>query len=179
MGQGRSAEFVMTSGAPTSTAAHLPKVRKSASRVRSLGISGRCSNESLWDNPSMAFVAPYLGPAPSHGPADWMPAIPVLKWMGWGLVPVYVGQQVIGAGSHIVTAAQGAIDAQNAASLASSATLDSGSVLYLDIENGGMMPSAQVRCQDTMPSPSAGSGRCCQRSVIWSGRLIRPSERWR
>lgn len=37
--------------------------------------------------------------------------------MGWGLVPTYVGQQVIGAGSHIVTADQGKIDAQGAARL--------------------------------------------------------------
>ncbi len=100
--------------------------------------------QSLWDSTSMAFAAAYLAPAPSHGPADWMPAIPVLKSMGWGLVPVYVGQQVIGLGSHTVTPAQGVIDAQNAATLAASATLDAGSVLYLDIENGGTMPNNQV-----------------------------------
>jgi hypothetical protein len=73
-----------------------------------------------------------------------MPAIPVLKSMGWGLVPVYVGQQVIGPGSHTVTAAQGVTDAQDAANLASSAGLDAGSVLYLDVENGAMMPNNQV-----------------------------------
>ena len=30
-------------------------------------------------------------------------------------------------------------------------------------------------CQDTTPSPGGGSGRSCQRSIIWSGKLIQPS----
>jgi hypothetical protein len=64
--------------------------------------------------------------------------------MGWGLVPTYVGQQVIGVGSHVVTADQGKIDAQGAAPLAGNAGLDAGSVIYLDIENGGLMPANQV-----------------------------------
>ena len=36
-----------------------------------------------------------------------MDAVPTLLSMGWGLVPTYLGQQVIGARSHIVTADQG------------------------------------------------------------------------
>src|ERR1700687_2414017 len=111
------------------------------------GYPGDAVMQSLFDSTSMAFTAAYLGPAPSHPPADWMPAIPVLKSMGWGLVPVYVGQEVIGPGSHTVTAAQGVTDAQDAANLASSAGLDAGSVLYLDIENGGMMPNTPPNAQ--------------------------------
>jgi len=60
------------------------------------------------------------------------------------LVPTYVGQQVIGSGSHTVTAEQGINDAQDAGMLAGNAGLSEGSVIYLDIENGGQMPSNQV-----------------------------------
>jgi hypothetical protein len=101
--------------------------------------------QSLWESVSdLTFVCLYLAPAPSHPNTAWMNAAPTLRSMGWGLVPTYVGQQVIGAGSHVVTAAQGTTDAQDAAALAANAGLDSGSVIYLDIENGGEMPSNQV-----------------------------------
>jgi Rv2525c-like, glycoside hydrolase-like domain len=101
--------------------------------------------QSLWDSvQDLTFVCLYLAPAPSHPNEAWVDAAPTLLSMGWGLVPTYVGQQVIGAGSHIVTADQGKIDAQGAAALAGNAGLDASSVIYLDIENGGHMPSNQV-----------------------------------
>jgi hypothetical protein len=101
--------------------------------------------QSLWDSvPDLTFVCLYFAPAPSHPNRAWMDAASSLRSMGWGLVPTYVGQQVIGVGSHVVTADQGKIDAQGAAPLAGNAGLDAGSVIYLDIENGGLMPANQV-----------------------------------
>jgi hypothetical protein len=101
--------------------------------------------QSLWESvPDLTFVCLYLAPAPSHGNSGWMKAAPTLLSMGWGVVPTYVGQQVIGVGSHVVTAAQGTIDAGKAAELADAAHLSAGSVIYLDIENGGQMPQNQV-----------------------------------
>jgi Domain of unknown function (DUF1906) len=101
--------------------------------------------QSLWDSvPDLTFVCLYLAPAPSHGNTAWMNAAPSLLSMGWGIVPTYVGQQVIGAGSHTVTAGQGTIDAQDAATLAARAGVGRGGVIYLDIENGGLMPQNQV-----------------------------------
>ncbi|MFL6223034.1 MAG: glycoside hydrolase domain-containing protein [Actinomycetes bacterium] len=101
--------------------------------------------QSLWDSvPDLTFVCLYFAPAPSHPNRAWMDAASSLRSMGWGLVPTYVGQQVIGVGSHVVTADQGKIDAQGAAALAGNAGLDAGSVIYLDIENGGLMPANQV-----------------------------------
>lgn len=109
------------------------------------GYPGDGVMQSLWDSvQALTFVCLYLAPAPSHQNKAWMDAAPSLHSMGWGLVPTYVGQQVIGAGSHVVTAAQGQIDAQDAATLASNAGIGSGSVIYLDIENGGQMPANQV-----------------------------------
>jgi hypothetical protein len=98
--------------------------------------------QSLWDSvEKLTYVCLYLAPAPSHGDKAWMIAAPSLKGMGWGLLPTYVGQQVIGPGSHVVTPAQGTLDAQDAAALASSAGIARGSVIYLDIENGGSLTS--------------------------------------
>lgn len=100
---------------------------------------------SLWDWTPLVFVAPYLAPAPSHGDRAWMSAVPTLRAMGWGFAPVYVGQQASGGpGSHVLTADQGRRDAQDAARLAQLATFDTGTVLYLDIEIGGMLTSAHL-----------------------------------
>jgi hypothetical protein len=101
--------------------------------------------QSLFDSvEDLTFVCLYLAPAPSHQDGSWMAAAPSLRSMGWGLLPTYVGQEVIGAGSHVVTAARGTADAQDSALLAARAGLTAGAVVYLDIENGGLMPGNQV-----------------------------------
>jgi hypothetical protein len=62
----------------------------------------------------------------------------VLRAQGWGIAPVYVGQQAVGGpGSHILTAAQGTLDGQNATQLMTTAGFTPGSFVYLDIETGG------------------------------------------
>jgi hypothetical protein len=98
--------------------------------------------QSLWDSTPLAWVAPYLAPAPSYGDPSWMTAMPALRAMGWGFAPVYVGQQSPGGpGTHILTVAQGRADAHQAAALGARAGLEAGSVLYLDIELGGTLPA--------------------------------------
>lgn len=102
--------------------------------------------KSLWDSVAdMTFVGLYLAPAPSHPDTSWMDAGPALQSIGWGVLPTYLGQQVIGAGSHIVTEAQGRADGLDAAGLAANIRLHPQCVIYLDIENGGMMPANQVK----------------------------------
>jgi len=78
----------------------------------------------------------YLAPAPSHPQAGWMQKRAFLRDLGYGLAPLYVGQQQGGPGSHILTAAQGRIDALEAVRLARRAGFPDQSVLYLDIESG-------------------------------------------
>ncbi|MDQ1585771.1 MAG: hypothetical protein QOH80_1136 [Actinomycetota bacterium] len=96
--------------------------------------------QSLFDSTPLAFVAAYLAPAPSQGYTGWMTALPTVRGMGWGVAPVYVGQQAGGGpGSHTLTSAQGGTDAAGAAALAQSAGLDPNSVVYLDIELGGTL----------------------------------------
>ncbi|MFI8460798.1 glycoside hydrolase domain-containing protein [Kitasatospora sp. NPDC085464] len=96
--------------------------------------------QSLWDNTPLAFAAAYLAPAPSHPNTSWMSAVPTLTGMGWGLAPVFVGQQAPGGpGSHVLTAAQGTVDAQTTESLGQTAGLAPGAVVYLDVEIGGRL----------------------------------------
>jgi hypothetical protein len=99
---------------------------------------------SLYTDTSLYFTGFYLAPAPSHGERSWMSKLPVLREQGWGFLPTYVGQQVIGAGSHVVTAAQGRADALNAHDLMRTAGFAVGTHVYLDIENGLQMPANQV-----------------------------------
>lgn len=63
--------------------------------------------------------------------------------MGWGLAPLYVGQQTVGPGSHVVTAAQGAVDGLQAANDMNTEGFPPGSWVYLDLENGPPFGNAQ------------------------------------
>jgi hypothetical protein len=98
----------------------------------------------LWDNTNLFWTGFYLGPAPSHPDTSWMGRRSFLKQVGWGLAPLYVGQQAQGRGSHIVTAAQGKIDGAHAASLARTAGFPGLSVLYLDMEQGPPLQQSAI-----------------------------------
>ena len=56
--------------------------------------------------------------------------------LGWGLAPLYVGQQTVGPGSHNASGGQGTIDGQDAVSLMTDEGFAAGSCVYLDLENG-------------------------------------------
>jgi hypothetical protein len=98
-------------------------------------------------NTNLAWSGFYLAPAPNHPDTTWMPAFDQtsvrtsLVGMGWGLAPVYVGQQV---GSAQLTADQGTADAQDAVALAQSAGFPAATVIYLDIEQGGALPDEMI-----------------------------------
>src|SRR5262249_45415650 len=76
----------------------------------------------------------YLAPAPSQNYTGWMGKRSFLTQRGWGLAPVYVGQQQKGRGSHDVSGDRGRLDGLDAVWLARSAGFPGMSVLYLDIE---------------------------------------------
>ena len=99
----------------------------------------------LWAHTNLAWTGFYLAPAPSQGYTGWMDKAQFLRDMGWGLAPIYVGQQWTGGpGSHTLTAAQGTTDASNAVQLADTAGIGSDSVIYLDIEIGGRLPQSYL-----------------------------------
>lgn len=82
------------------------------------------------------FVAYYLK-APCHKNAGWMGHCAALVGMGWNVLPVYVGQQVAGVSpctSSILTAAQGAIDGDDAGAKMAGEGFPVGTFVYLDVE---------------------------------------------
>lgn len=52
--------------------------------------------QSLWDSTPLGYVGVYLAPAPSHSNTAWLSKVGLLQSMGWGFLPVYVGQQASG-----------------------------------------------------------------------------------
>jgi hypothetical protein len=59
-----------------------------------------------------------------------------LQAAGWGIAPVYVGQQINGPGRHIVNGSQGATDGADAANLMTAEGFGAGACVYLDLEDG-------------------------------------------
>lgn len=109
--------------------------------------------KTLYGETNLCWCGFYLAPAPSQGRGtSWMPKKSYLEQLGWGFAPLYLGQQASGPGSHIVTAAQGKLDAQNAANLAATAGFDVGSIIYLDIEQGAPVGAAMLAYYDAWVS---------------------------
>jgi hypothetical protein len=94
-------------------------------------------------NTNLVWSGFYLGTAPSHPNKGWMTKRAKLLQQGWGLAPLYVGQQVTGPGSHHTSGPQGTKDAADAAALMTSAGFPAGACVYLDLENGPPLTPAQ------------------------------------
>jgi len=94
-------------------------------------------------NTNLGFVGFYLAPAPSRPTSAWMDKRAALAAQGWGFAPVYVGQQEQSQpGAHVLTPAQGALDAGDASGLMARAGFPANSVVYLDCEQGGPASAA-------------------------------------
>jgi hypothetical protein len=92
-----------------------------------------------WDSSPYQFAGYYLQ-APCHKNFTlWEGHRAALAAMGWSLLVIYVGQQrptQPGCGQNILTAAQGKIDALDAANHAATEGFPAGAYIYLDIETG-------------------------------------------
>jgi hypothetical protein len=111
----------------------------------SLAYPGTDMMQWLITNTNFTFVGFYLAPAPSRPDSDWMDKYNTLAGLGWGFAPVYVGQQEASQpGSHILTAAQGTQDGQDAVNLMVNAGFPLNSVVYLDYEQGGPASTAAL-----------------------------------
>src|SRR5438046_100579 len=104
---------------------------------------GSPAMQNLLNATNIVWTGYYLTPAPSQWHhLGWMGNRATLVNMGWGLAPIYVGQQdpAVGPGnSNILTTARGTIDAQDAINLMTQEGFPAGSVVYLDIEMGGQI----------------------------------------
>lgn len=100
------------------------------------GYPGDDTMSWLIANTNLVWCGIYLAPAPSHHDTGWMGKRASLAAAGWGIAPVYVGQQVTGPGSLNPSAAAGQTDGAQAAGYMSTEGFPAGSYVYLDIENG-------------------------------------------
>jgi len=107
------------------------------------GFPGTSKMATIKSTTNFEWCGFYLGPAPSHPDAGWMPHRADLVGQGWGVAPLYVGQQTTGPGSHNVTEAQGKIDGNRAISLLNGAGFPSNTFVFLDLENGLPFPVKQ------------------------------------
>jgi len=90
-------------------------------------------------NTNLVWCGYYLAPAPSHHDRSWTGTRATLVDQGWGIAPVYLGQQITGPGSHNPSAGQGTTDGNNAADLMDGEGFAPGSCVFLDLENGPPM----------------------------------------
>ena len=100
----------------------------------------------LLEHTNLRWAGFYLAPAPSQAKGTtWMPpgdeqrVLNFITELGWGIAPIYVGQQTQASSpksSHVLTAAQGQTDAQDAARLAALAGIPEGRNIFLDVEQG-------------------------------------------
>jgi hypothetical protein len=104
------------------------------------------SDQMAWllANTNLVWCGYYLAPTPSHGDDSWMGQRDDLADAGWGIAPVYVGQQVSGPGSKVVTAEQGTTDGNDATDLLTGDGFPPGSCVYLDLENGAPFQAPQT-----------------------------------
>ena len=100
------------------------------------GYPGDSVMDWLKRNTNFCWTGFYLAPAPSHPNTSWMSHRQRLVDTGWGIAPLYVGQETIGPGRHNVTGIQGHFDGADAAKLMEQAGFPKGSVVYIDLENG-------------------------------------------
>lgn len=88
-------------------------------------------------NTNLEWCGYYLAPAPSHRDTGWMGERQLLSAQGWGLAPIFVGQQTAGPGAHQAVGALGGSDGVLASRLAASEGFAPQSCIYLDWEDGG------------------------------------------
>jgi hypothetical protein len=92
--------------------------------------------ERIWNHTNVWAYGFYLPEAPSHAWSYYRGRRQSFVDLGFGLTPIYVGQQLSGPGSKILTESQGKKDAQDAAERMKAEGFPKGDVCYLDVEGG-------------------------------------------
>lgn len=117
--------------------------------------------------------------APSQAASTWRGKRAALVKQGWGLAPIFVGQETVGPGSHVVTAAQGVIDGKLCVSDMLEEGFPSASAVFIDLENGppfGSMEKAYVgSLMDAINSSGFRAGVYCSFLFAAQVAALRPS----
>lgn len=109
-------------------------------------------------NTNLRWCGYYLAPAPSHDNTSWMGQRQALSAQGWGLAPIFVGQQTVGPGSRSAMGPQGTTDGLLAAGLASDEGFPPLSYIYLDWEDGSSPSQNAQDYIDTWATAVTGRG---------------------
>lgn len=144
------------------------------------GFPGLAVMAKLKSDTNLEWCGFYLK-APSHPDDGWISHRDDLVAQGWGLAPIYVGQQVTGPGSHDVTAVRGKIDGADAAAKMKSAGFPPGSCCFLDLENGLPFPTKQqqymVAWCDALQQDGFSPGVYCSFRLAAKVQALRPDAR--
>lgn len=120
-------------------------------------------------------------PAPSQPGRTWIGKRAALVAQGWGLAPIFVGQEITGPGSHNTTLAQGTADGARACKALAAEGFPPGSWVYLDLENGPPFTVAQQAYVgawvDAVEAGGYGAGVYCSFLFAAAVHLLRPSVR--
>jgi hypothetical protein len=142
---------------------------------------GLATMAKLKQHTNLRWCGFYLAPAPSHASTAWMGQKTGLDAQGWGVAPLYVGQQVIPPGSQQPSQAQGQIDGADAVGLMKSAGFAVGRFVYLDIENGAPLTAAQhlytAAWVDAVTAAGYGAGVYCSHTIAGDVHSLRPNAR--
>jgi hypothetical protein len=142
---------------------------------------GDAVSDWLLANTNLQWCGYYLAPTPSHDGTTWMGTRARLSGSGWGIAPIYVGQQVTGPGSLNPSAANGTTDGDQAAALLTSEGFDAGTCVYLDLENGPPLTQAQqdyvsTWC-DAVTAGGYAPGIYCSHGIALQAHLLRTAAR--
>lgn len=85
-------------------------------------------------NTNLRWCGYYLR-APSHPASSWTGTRAALVTLGFGLAPIYVGQETMGPGSHNATASHGTIDGADAVAQMRAEGFAPLSIVFLDVES--------------------------------------------
>ncbi len=101
----------------------------------------------LKNNTNLVWCGYYLGAAnTSHPGTDWLGQRAALVALGYGLAPLYVGEQEPTApvlGNKNPSAAKGTLDGAQAIALMHGEGFPVGTTVYLDVEDGSLSPLMQ------------------------------------
>jgi hypothetical protein len=141
------------------------------------GYPGDAAMNWLKANTNLVWCGYYLA-APSHPHSTWLGKRAQLSAAGWGIAPVFVGQQVIPPGSQNPSAATGVADGNQAVTQMTNEGFAAGSCMYLDLENGPPLTNAQrdyvTNWCDTVQQGGFAPGIYCSHLLAAQVSSLRP-----
>ncbi len=130
----------------------------------------------LKSNTNLSWCGFYLAPTPCHGNRAWMPWRGALEAQGWGMAPLYIGQQI--SKLAMVNLQQGLLDGAHAAALMVKAGFSAKSRVFLFLENDPPMNAAQcayvVAWANEVEAREYVAAVCCPHSLAHNVALTLP-----